>query len=398
MKTAANGDIRRQNRIKTARYILEHKTASRQEIAAALEFSMPTVFQYVNDLIDKGLIVEAGEYGSTGGRKAKILKICEGFRYAAGVEVSRSKLRMVLLDLSGALMDSEVYPLRYEDTPEYYTKLGQVVQSFVKARGLTGAGEAKLLGVGISIPGIIDPGFGILRQSQTLGVSNLGLKKFSRNIPYAVGFENDANNAAYAEMEGREKNTVYLSLNDTVGGAIFLRSNIYKGDNFKSAEFGHIIIVPNGRKCYCGKRGCVDPYCSALNLREHGEQSLERFFYKLDQGDQECIKVWEEYLEYLTLTIENLRVIFDCDIILGGDVGGYMQGRLPPLEDRLRQYNNVDPDLSFIHVGKFRRKSSAIGAAHQVINRFIDNIDVEAGGAESAAGPPAKPARFIESY
>lgn len=384
MKTAVNGDIRQQNRIKTARYILEHKTASRQEIAAALEFSMPTVFQYVNDLIDKGLIVEAGEYGSTGGRKAKILKIREGFRYAVGVEITRFRIRMVLLDLSGVLIDSEVYPLRYEDTPDYYTEMGEAVQNFIKTRGLSGAKSAKLLGVGMSIPGIIDPGLGILRQSHALGVGNLGLKKFSRNIPYRVGFENDANNAAYAEIEGPERNTVYLSLNDTVGGSIFLRSNIYKGDNFKSAEFGHIIIVPNGRQCYCGKRGCVDPYCSALNLREHGEQSLERFFYKLDQGDPECTRVWEEYIDYLTITIENLRVIFDCDIILGGDVGGYMQGRLPFLEDKLRQYNNVDPDMSFLHVGKFRRESSAIGAAHQIINRYIDNIDIENPSSESS--------------
>ena len=87
-----------------------------------------------------------------------------------------------------------------------------------------------------------------------------------------------ANSAAYAELgttavsgdaaEDEETNAVYLSLSNTVGGSICFGGQQYPGDNFKSGEFGHMVIEKNGRQCYCGKQGCMDAYCSALVLQE----------------------------------------------------------------------------------------------------------------------------------
>lgn len=348
---------------------------SRQEIAAALGFSMPTVFQYVNDLMEKGLIMEAGEYGSTGGRKAKILKVCGDFRYAIGAEVKNSCVRMVLLDFSGTLVDKEIFPIQYENTFDFYQSFGACVQRFALKNSMVKANPQRLLGVGVSLPGIIDPSFGVLRQSRTLNVANVGLASFSRSIPYDVSYENDANNAAFAEMGGGDKNIVYLSLNDTVDGAIVFRSEIYRGDHFRSAKFGHMAIEPDGRMCYCGKRGCVDIYCSAKRLSEAGGGSLDKFFARMEHGDQACAQAWDEYLHYLALTVSNIHTIFDCRIILGGDVGCYMKKFIPQLEDRLREANEYEPDLSYIELASFPGDSSSIGAASQLIRRFVDSID-----------------------
>ena len=371
MKETVKGEGRRETRIRMARYIFEHKAASRQELSGALELSMPTVFQYVNDLMNRGLVIEAGEYNSTGGRKAKMLRLQAGIYSALGVEISRRHVRMVLVDLSGTLLERKSLVLGYENTSEYYEALGQAIEAFVQEQ----KAAAGLLGVGMSIPGILDLEAGLLRQSHALSAKNVGLKSFSRYIPFPVYFENDANNAACAELEGKTKDTVYLSLNDTVGGAIFLASQLYRGDNYKSAEFGHMMIVPGGRRCYCGKEGCLDPYCSAQVLRDPQDQSLERFFDRLRQGEEGAKALWDEYAGYLTIAIDSLRTIFDCDIVLGGDVGGYLAHWLPELEDRLRKYNNVDTDISFLRVGKFCRESSVVGAARQVMSHYIDTID-----------------------
>ena len=87
------------------------------------------------------------------------------------------------------------------------------------------------MGVGISIPGIIDPKTNVLQRSHILEVSNISLLTFSKYIPYPVYFENDANSAAYAEIPKNEKtNIIYLSLSNTVGGAIYLGSSLYTGD------------------------------------------------------------------------------------------------------------------------------------------------------------------------
>ena len=63
--------VRQKNCVKTAMYILNHNGVSRQELAMALGFSMPTVFQNVSDLIEAGLVCENGEYGSTGRKKSE---------------------------------------------------------------------------------------------------------------------------------------------------------------------------------------------------------------------------------------------------------------------------------------------------------------------------------------
>ena len=104
-------------------------------------------------------------------------------------------------------------------------------------------------------PRYFRPDQGILLQSHALGVFNMSLGQFSYNIPYDTCFDNDANNAAYAEITDKGRNTIYLSLNDTVGGAIYIDGHIYRGDHYKSGEFGHMVIVPNGSSATAEKGG-----------------------------------------------------------------------------------------------------------------------------------------------
>lgn len=339
-----------------------------------LGFSMPTVFQNIIELIEMGLICEAGEYGSTGGRKAKILTLKEGFRCVVGLEVTKNHIRQVLMDMSWKVLDTIHVRCPYSNTQEYYDHLGDLVEQLLSRNAIKPDGEYGLIGVGISIPGIIDQDMALLRQSHTLGVSNISVRQFAQNIPYRTCFENDANNAAYAEIRDKQQNLVYLSLNDTVGGAIYLNGEIYKGDNYKSAELGHMILRPGGETCYCGKKGCVDAYCSARVLQRGDEETLEQFFAALENGDAEHVKRWEEYLDDLALTVTNIRMLMDCDIVLGGYVGGYLNGHIRTLEKLIRQYNNFDDDLSYLSVGHHRRECSAIGAAKHMVDEALEDL------------------------
>lgn len=372
---AANGNIKQKNRVSTAMYILDHNGVSRQELAIALGFSMPTVFQNVSDLMESGIVCENGEYGSTGGRKAKILSIRQGVRCAIGVEITARHVRLILMDLSRKLMDIAQVRCRYEDTTAYYLELGRIVQDFARKNEVSLESDCRLIGVGIALPGIIDQERKLLRKSHALNVENVGLWQFSQGIPFPVIFGNDANLAAYAEVTDKQRTTVYISLNETVGGAICRDGDICQGDNFKSGEIGHMILIPGGRKCYCGKRGCLDAYCSARVLRaDETDYSLSRFFDALESGDPVCVKRWDTYLEHLAITVSNLRMVLDCDIILGGHVGGYMGGHMRTFGDKIRKYNNFEADTSYIHLGQYRRECASIGAARTMVDRFIENL------------------------
>ena len=101
-------------------------------------------------------------------------------------------------------------------------------------------------------------------------------------MPYPCELLNDANAAAITESNRSRtcSNLVYLFLSNTVGGAIIFGNengivraaqekdrgsvSMYKGNNWRSGEFGHMVIHPEGKRCYCGKIGCLDAYAPRL--------------------------------------------------------------------------------------------------------------------------------------
>lgn len=150
--------------------------------------------------------------------------------------------------------------------------------------------------------------------------------------------------------------------------------NMYIGSNWRSGEFGHMVIHPGGKRCYCGKEGCVDAYCSALNLAELEDGNLESFFEKLKQGNQEYQKIWSTYLDDLAIAIDNLRMCFDCDIVLGGYVGSYMEPYIPEIRKRVAEKNIFDYKGSYVKACQYQVESSALGAAILLIEKYIDEI------------------------
>lgn len=140
------------------------------------------------------------------------------------------------------------------------------------------------------------------------------------------------------------KNAIYLSLNNTLGGAFCIDGKLFSGQNQKAGEFGHMILVPGGRKCYCGKKGCADAYCAASALTDGKYESLELFMEALSEGNTKAQKKWADYLDNLAILISNLRMAYDMDIILGGEVGGYLADHMLALGEKVMEYNGFDRD------------------------------------------------------
>lgn len=188
MAAASNTVIKQKNLVKTAMYILDHEGVSRQQIAADLGLSMPTVFQNVNDLLEYGLVCEDGEYGSTGGGKAKKLTIKQGVCCALGVEITSCHVHMVLMDMSRKLISIERKQFCYEDATAYYIRLGELIQEYIERHGVGQGSEYRLIGVGIVIPGILDQERGVIIKSHALGVANISLRQFWQNRTSRIPF------------------------------------------------------------------------------------------------------------------------------------------------------------------------------------------------------------------
>jgi len=364
-------EVRKHAKARIARYVQSKRTVSRQDIAKTLGYSMPTVFSNVTELIHTGLLCEAGEYGSTGGRRAKSLEISKRYRYSVGMDITKNHIRLILMDIAGDIIDERYHVCVYRDEADYYQGLGALLNAFLDT---TADSREKLLGVGMSIPGIVCPERDVLSRSHILEVENVSMERFRQYIPYPVIFDNDANCAAYVEVE-REGSTAYFSLCNTVGGAFYHNGSLCPGESNKSGEFGHMIIHPGGRRCYCGKQGCLDAYCAAWVLQDSVDAKLEDFFDKMDSGDEACQTRWGEYLQNLAIAVSNVRMALDCKIVLGGYISCFLPRYLPILEELVRKHNKFDTDSAYISVGKYARLSSAIGAAQMVIHKYLDNLE-----------------------
>lgn len=349
--------------------MLNHGSTSKVELSKQLNISMPTVLSNVNEMIDIGVITEKGEMESTGGRKAVEIGLVSDYRYALGMDITPNHLGMVLVNMCGEILKQDRIRMKFDTNITYYTKLSEILKAFYE----TEIPSDKILGIGISIPGIINQKEKILVKSHALHLENYSLKMIEQIIAMPVYYENDANAAMLAENPQKLKNSVYLSLNNTLGGAICIDGVLFTGQNRKAGEFGHMILMPGGRKCYCGKSGCADAYCAASVLTQDGKEKLEEFMKKI-HTDSKAGRIWEEYLEHLAILISNLRMSYDTDIILGGDVGGYLPDYMFELGQKIFQYNLFDSDLSYLKNCSYRKEASAVGVAKQFFWRFIENI------------------------
>lgn len=383
-KKTSNMEVKRINRNRVFRYMNELEQTSMTEIAAVLKMSGPTVLTIVNELKDAGLVEEIGEFQSTGGRKAKAFATAKHAVYTLGVDITRRHVGIAYTNLARQTLQYERIWKIFENTEEYFEEVAELIQKFVKDNQID---EEKIAGMGLSMPGIVDRSRNHMTQSHVLGLSEINLENWTKYMPYPCEVMNDANAAAIAECHDLEKEggVIYIALSNTVGGAVVFDANLkhavddnlYVGDNWRGGEFGHIMIRPDGRQCYCGKKGCFDAYCSAYQLeelsdKEHGK--LEDFFAKLKEGQEPHRTLWQEYLENLSIAVVNLRMCLDCDVILGGYVGTFMEPYLEEFQQLVWEKDIFKDNKKYVRVGRYKKDVSALGAAIFCIDRYIAEI------------------------
>lgn len=370
---ATNIELKRINRNIIYQKVIALKKTSKQEISQQLNLSLPTVTQNLKELMESELVEERGTFKSTGGRKAGIISSLPNARVALGIDITKNHVNMVIVNLEGKVLRSVRESIPFRADEEYFKVLKRMIDDMVRYVNVM---PNRILGAGISLPAIVDNDAKTLTYAPLLNASPNLYEKLKQYIEYPYRFINDANAGAFAELYGglTGKNTIYLLLSNSVGGAIIMDGKLYYGEECRGGEFGHMTIVPDGRPCYCGKNGCVDSYCSALILANAAGGRLETFFQKLRDGDVKCKEIWEEYLHYLVIAVNNLQVSFNCDVVLGGYVGRYLEPYLDEIKKRVAERCNFETDGSYLHVTQLDTEASALGAALCYINEFVKEV------------------------
>ncbi len=368
-----NRAIRKENRNRIFRYICKNGRTSNPAIAYALKMSLPTVLQNTRELQKQGILYDAGELDSTGGRKAKTVDVVSDFRCSIGIDITRNHIVLVLTNLIGANLDRERVFIQFRDEENYYQRMQELLETFISRNHVE---KEQILGVGVSIPGIVNNETNRIDRSHVLGLEDFPLDRISRYIPYRTWFMNDANAGAFAEgfHSSEEDHFFYLSLNNTVGGGFYERKRLLNGDHYRCGEVGHMTIYPEGRRCYCGQVGCADSYCCALRLAELEDGNLELFFENLQKGMEREKTRWKEYVHSLALLIHNIHVTLDYDIIIGGYVGSAMGDYIADIRQEVRRMDLFSQEVSYIRACGYKISESAFGAALFEMENYIKEI------------------------
>ncbi|MBQ8880477.1 MAG: ROK family protein [Clostridia bacterium] len=251
--------------------------------------------------------------------------------------------------------------------------------------------------IGIATPGIVDLESGAVRYSCNLPFKDYPLKEiFSSLIPdIPIRVINDADAAALAEsLVGAAKGTrssVTLTLGTGVGSGIIIDGRILGGGaGFSGAELGHTVIKAGGRRCACGRYGCLEVYASATGLKNSTRECMARLrksgthsklfeiaekygrisarvpFMAMREGDRHGAILVEHYIDYLAVGIANIINLFSPEvIIIGGGVSGEGEHLILPLTRRVAE--ELGSDGSEINVkittATLGSKSGVVGAA-----------------------------------
>lgn len=368
-------DRRRQTRSSIYHYLYASSMpCSKQEIARDLNLSLPTVYQNIAELLDAGLIEYAGAGQSLGGRPAMQLRIVADARVAIGISITGHRLRFTAADLSReeTAYKDFTHHLNVED--EHYAEfVAQQLEIFIDENKID---RSRLLGVGFTLAGIILPEEQTVFYAPTLYIRNVSLKKLIEAIPYPVYAENDASSGGFAEWFGSNErgSMAFLSLADGVGGAVLVNGDQYTGMNYRSGEFGHMCVEWNGLPCACGRKGCLEAYCNAQRLSGDLGITLEEFFRGLDAGNPDYVRLWEDFLQHLAIGIHNIRMVLDCDIVLGGYFTEFLGPRLPELKAILRETDPFDSECNYVRISRYSKYSSMLGVALYFIRDFLNSI------------------------
>ncbi len=344
---------------------------TKAELAQELGLSLPTIYQSLSELIASGLVCYAGEQQSTGGRRPQSLKAVADARVAVGISLMDDRIRMVVTDLYlNELHYRNVKHKLMWQSESSAAFLAECLESFLNGSGVD---RQKLLGVGIAFPGVITTDRARVLYAPTLGLRNVDPNSLTQRIPYPVFWENDATCGGKAEMfiRGDRDNMAYLSLEDGVGGAVLIGGKTYVGEHQRSGEFGHMCVEPAGLPCTCGKRGCLEAYCSAQRIRNTCGVSLDTFFEGLAQHVPEYELLWYDLLRHLSIGINNIHMALDCDVVLGGFLTEYLEPYLPQLHEYAAANNPFAANSDYLQMSVLRRHAVPLGASLYFIQRFL---------------------------
>ncbi|HEX8723322.1 MAG TPA: ROK family transcriptional regulator [Pyrinomonadaceae bacterium] len=328
--TAHFGTMRAINRQIVLNYVRDRGPISRAEIARRTALQRSTVSEIVDSLLAEGLVEEVGAGRSTGGRCPTLLALRASGAAAVGIDIAPTHTTVAACDLAGTVLEREVFETDHDFDRTLQRAAAATTRLLARNPGQIG-------GVGVSLPGLVDPSTGRLVYVPYFNWRDLDVgRRIAAATGLKVAVDNDANAAALAELwfgraevsEARDFVMVFIA--EGVGTGIIFDRQIYRGEGGAAGEFGHMVIGERAPvPCSCGGYDCWEAFASGraaveryARLARDAEGARRLSFAQLIDralaGEPEAREALLETARYLGRGISNLVVGFSPEIVVVG--------------------------------------------------------------------------------
>lgn len=375
MQTGSKELIRDINKSLVLTTIIEKGPISRAEIAKQLGLTKATVSAIVQTLLDASLVNEgtADLTPSVKGRRPIPLTFNTACGFIVSVNLDAAVIQVLVADAYGGHCTVHEYKNTYS-AEEILPFLTDTIRSLRDAQPSTPHG---LLGIALGIHGIVFKDKIVFTPYTPYDEID-----FKTALESAFGvpclLENEANLAAIGEHTFcyPDEDLINLSIHSGIGIGLFLRGRLYVGHSGFGGEFGHTVIVPDGRPCPCGNCGCIEQYASERAIF-HGiamkkglaTLSADDFARLLIRGDADAAAGMEDFLKYISIGVNNLIQTLDPTVIV---INSSFTMNFPGLAEEIRSRLRSRMSGSCrIEASTLQDMAILLGGAIVVRNRFL---------------------------
>lgn len=305
---------------------------SRAGIAKETKLAKPTVSAIVDELLTEGLVHEIGVGATTteGGRPPILLEFNNRSEFAVGVHIGVHVTHVVVADARGEALAQREFPTPSGDAGAALGKIASVVTECMSAAK---APRRRLAGIGVCVPGLVDPDAGVCLLAPNLGWHDVPVAELLTAAVgggVAVHVHNTAQACAVAEtLEGAakgSKDAVLLYAGTGVGAGLIIDERLYPGSAGIAGEVGHFRVQGVETLCSCGKVGCLETVVSvpavvaaARAAGVGGEDlSLEEVVAAARSGDAAAVDVLADAGRRLGTAASWLVNLLNPDVLVVG--------------------------------------------------------------------------------
>ncbi|MGA7522457.1 MAG: ROK family transcriptional regulator [Acidobacteriaceae bacterium] len=289
LQLASSETARHINRDIVLELIRTSQPISRADLARRSGLQRSTVSQIVEQLIREKWVREGSVAAAPRGRRPTLIGLNEDL-VAIAADIHPRQATIAVVDLNGRLLSRSLVPLSSD--PLASTRL--MIESMRRMRAALPRQSTE--GIGVSLPGRVDPASQRLVFAPNLHWPDFDLKKMlEEEMGLPVKMENAATASLLAElifarMDGT-RDAVLVTVSEGVGVGVLAHGQLISGTHGMAGEFGHIPLDPSGPRCACGQKGCWETFASC--------QAALRYYREMDPGPpantfQELLNLAEE--------------------------------------------------------------------------------------------------------